>query len=58
MDKKEIDLVEEKQGHLYGYEIKWSKNRVKVPGDWTRGYPGAGFELITKENYLDFIQEY
>jgi len=56
-DKKEIDLIEEKQGRLCGYEIKWSKNRVKVPGDWARGYPGAGYELITKENYLDFIQK-
>jgi len=56
-DKKEIDLIEEKQGRLCGYEIKWSKNRVKVPGDWARGYPGAGYELITKDNYLDFIQK-
>lgn len=56
-DKKEIDLVEEKQGHLFGYEIKWSKSRIRVPGDWTRGYPDAGYELITKENYLEFIQQ-
>ena len=56
-DKKEIDLVEERQSHLCGYEIKWSKNRVKVPGDWARGYPGAGYKLITKEDYLDFIRK-
>lgn len=55
-DKKEIDLVEERQGGLFGYEVKWKKERVKIPQDWTSGYPDAAFEVIHRENYLKFIQ--
>ncbi len=54
-DKKEIDLVEERQGKLYGYEIKWNKKREKAPPDWGKGYPDAQFQVICKQNYLDFI---
>jgi uncharacterized protein len=55
-DKKEIDLVEERQGRLFGYEVKWKKERVKIPRDWTSGYPDAAFEVSHRENYLKFIQ--
>ncbi len=55
-DKKEIDLVEEREGKLFGYEVKWKKERVKIPRDWTAGYPDAAFEVIHLENYLKFIQ--
>jgi len=55
-DKKEIDLVEEREGKLFGYEVKWKKERVKTPQDWTAGYPDAAFEVIHRENYLEFIQ--
>lgn len=55
-DKKEIDLVEERQGRLFGYEVKWKKARQKIPQDWTSGYPDAAFEVIHRENYLKFIQ--
>ncbi|MGD9303375.1 MAG: ATP-binding protein [Desulfobacterales bacterium] len=55
-DKKEIDLVEERQGNLFGYEIKWAKARVKAPKDWQKTYKSAGFEIINKENYLQYIQ--
>ncbi len=54
-DKKEIDLVEEREGKLFGYEIKWKKERVKIPRDWNSSYPGATFEVIHRENYLKFI---
>lgn len=54
-DQKEIDLVEEAGNRLDGYEIKWKKSKVKVPRDWSDAYPGASFNAITRENYLDFI---
>lgn len=54
-DKKEIDLVEEREGKLFGYEVKWKDERVKVPKDWIAGYPDAAFEVIHSENYLQFI---
>ena len=54
-DKKEIDFVEERQGKLFGYEIKWTKTRAKAPKDWQKNYPGAEFEMIHRENYSQFI---
>lgn len=55
-DKKEIDLIEDRRGKLFAYEIKWRKTRVKIPKDWQRSYPDAGFEIINRDNYLQFIQ--
>jgi uncharacterized protein len=54
-DKKEIDLVEEHQGELHGFEIKWQNRKVKIPVDWIRAYPDAFFQVIHRENYLHFI---
>jgi len=55
-DKKEIGLVEEHKGRLFGFEVKWKARRGKPPKDWTTAYPGASFEIIHQENYLEFIQ--
>jgi len=56
-DQKEIDLIEERDGKLYGYEFKWSENkRIKAPKDWLDTYPKeAVFKVINRENYFDFI---
>lgn len=53
--KSEIDLVEMKNAQLSAYEIKWQNKKVKIPGDWSKTYPGSGFSIVHKENYLDFI---
>lgn len=54
---QEIDLVEEKNGKLYGFECKWSaKKRFAPPKDWLTTYPQeASFTIITPDNYLDFV---
>ena len=54
-DGQEIDLVEEKDGQINGYEMKWGRKPPKIPKDWLTYYPKAGFEVITRENYLDFL---
>jgi len=54
-DGQEIDFVEEKDGQINGYEIKWGLKTPKIPKDWLHYYPKAGFEVITRENYLDFL---
>ena len=54
--QQEIDLVEEREGELFGYEIKWSeKSKVKKPSEFLSTYKEAQFKVINKENYLDFI---
>lgn len=54
-DQKEIDLIEERGGALYGYEIKWGEKKAVAPKDWSKTYPDANFEVINQKNYLDFI---
>ncbi|HOW56117.1 MAG TPA: ATP-binding protein [Syntrophorhabdaceae bacterium] len=53
---QELDLVEEREGALAGYEFKWSdKKKLKAPADWAKGYENSTFSVISKENYLDFV---
>ncbi len=55
-EKQEIDWVEERDGKLYGYEIKWNpKKTPHAPKAWTDTYANAEYSVITRENYLDFI---
>lgn len=52
---KEVDFIEERDGKLYGYEIKWSAKNNKVPQLWLDTYPEASWEVINRNNYFDFI---
>jgi len=54
-DKKEIDLVEERDGKLFGYEFKWGNKKNKKPKDWLETYKEAEYKVVNQENYLDFI---
>lgn len=54
-DQKEIDLIEERAGKLFGYEIKWGSKKVKAPSAFMETYKNASFKVINQENYLDFI---
>lgn len=52
---QEIDFVEEREGKLFGFECKWSGRRsASAPKDWL-SYKNAEFNLINRDNYLDFI---
>jgi len=54
-DGKEIDLVEERNGKLYGYEIKWSEKKTHRIMDWLHSYKDAELKIINRENYLNYI---
>jgi len=57
-DKKEIDLIEEKDGELFAYEFKWNakqKNKIKIPQEFLDTYNNSSFQVIDKNNYLDFL---
>lgn len=53
--QQELDFVEEREGRLYGYEMKWGKARVKPPSEWLAAYPEAVFSLVNQDNYLEFV---
>lgn len=54
-DHQEIDLIEERDGKLYAYEFKWKPQKVKAPKAWADTYPDSEFQIISKENFLNFL---
>jgi predicted AAA+ superfamily ATPase len=53
---QEVDWVEEQNGALRGFEFKWGDGKkVKQPKDWKKTYKKTSFQVINKENYLDFL---
>lgn len=55
-DQKEVDLVEEREGKLFGYEFKWSVRKLpRPPRAWVDEYAEASYEVITPENYGTFV---
>jgi predicted AAA+ superfamily ATPase len=54
--QQEIDLIEEKDGILHAFEIKWKENKkVVLPASFASSYPKHIFDVITPGNYLDFL---
>ena len=53
-DGQEIDWVEERNGQLFAYELKWGKKHAKVPAAWKTAYPDAVFQVIHPENFREF----
>jgi uncharacterized protein len=55
-DQQELDWLEEKNGNLCGFKFKWNENhKAKIPTAFAKAYTEATFEVINKQNYLDFI---
>ncbi len=54
--QQEIDYIEERNGVLYAFEIKWKENKkCRLPGAFAEAYPDHAFEIITPANYLNFL---
>jgi predicted AAA+ superfamily ATPase len=53
--KQEIDYIEELNGVLRGYEIKWRETRLKVPAGFSAAYPDCPVRLINRENMTGFL---
>ena len=55
-DQQELDWLEERAETLAGFEFKWKeRKKSKIPIAFSKAYPEATFEVINKQNYLDFI---
>ena len=55
-DQQELDWLEEKSDSLAGFEFKWNeRKKSKIPTAFAKAYPEASFEVINKQNYLEFI---
>lgn len=53
----ELDLVEEKDGRLNGFEFKWGNKKVKAPVSWKDNYKGSSFYCINNENFMKWLKE-
>lgn len=55
-NKQEIDYVEEKDGKLQAYELKWNpKRKASMPLSFRNGYPDADFTVINRDNIEDLL---
>ena len=55
-NQEEIDLIEDKDGILHGFEFKWSeKKRQRAPYIWKSTYANSTYKVINRKNYLSFI---
>lgn len=54
-DGSEVDLVEEREGKLFGYEFKWGTQRkTRSPEKWLE-YPESSFEQITVKDLAKLV---
>ena len=54
--QQEIDYIEELNGQLSAFEIKWiTKRKVRFPKTFTNKYPDAGLNVINPDNIWDFV---
>lgn len=52
--QQEIDLVEERDGKIQGFEFKWSDKKVRFPENFRKTYQTEG-KLIHRRNFREFI---
>lgn len=54
--KQELDYIEEKDGKLSAYELKWNPRRkASLPLSFRNAYPDAKFVVINRENIEDLL---
>lgn len=51
----ELDLVEEAEGNIRGFEFKYGKKLAKPPKSWTVAYPNATVSTINRNNWQKFV---
>ncbi|MGC4129071.1 MAG: ATP-binding protein [Bergeyella sp.] len=54
-DKAEIDYIEEQDGILNAFEIKWKEKKVRFPNSFLQAYPNHKTTPVTKENFEEFV---
>jgi uncharacterized protein len=57
LSQQEIDLIEEKDGILHTFELKWNENKkASLPTSFSMAYPQNSFTVITPANYIEFLK--
>jgi len=51
----ELDLVEETEGRMHGFELKYGTKLPKLPKSWINAYPNATASIINRDNWQEFV---
>lgn len=55
-DQQEIDYIEERDGHLYAFELRWNpKSKARLSRTFSSAYPEVKFEVVNPENFESFL---
>ena len=54
-DYQEIDLIEESQDTLTALDFRWGNEKINMPDIFKEAYPNAIFDVVDKENYMNYI---
>ena len=54
-DQQEIDLIERRDQKINAFEFKYGDGYKKAPAFFSKSYPNAGFNIVNRDNYLNFI---
>lgn len=56
IDQQEIDYIEESDGKMHAFEIKWNtKSKTRISNVFLTAYQGSEISVITPDNYMDFL---
>lgn len=56
-DQQEIDYIEECEGKMHAFEIKWNiASKAHISKLYRSAYPGSEISVITPGNYMDFLR--
>lgn len=53
--QQEIDYLEERDGKLFAYEIKWNNMKVSFPKSFLEAYPNHETSVVNKTNFEAFV---
>ncbi len=57
-DQQEIDYIEERDGILHAYELKWNANqKTFLSKSFSKTYSSHTFKLVHPENFREFIEK-
>jgi hypothetical protein len=57
-DQQEIDYVEERDGKMWAYEMKWGiKAKAEFSKTFTQAYPQHELKLINRDNYYEWLTD-
>ena len=55
-DQQEIDYIEERDGKMWAYEMKWaSKSKPTFSKTFTNAYPAHELQVIHRDNYYEWL---